>query len=183
MLDAQTSTSPWLMPMVFGGLAFFRLAATSARARSKDGKLYFTGPLVYRALMLFSSAGCFSLAAMDWRSSIAPSAVLVVIGAAMLLGLPPTFIVDVDGVTRKLWWKKTAFIPWTDVTSIEMDAAGNLTLCGKWQPSLYFARYLADGAGFARAVTARAHISLSDALTPLHVVPPVEFRGKKKGSR
>ena len=99
---------------------------------------------------------------------------VLVMGAAIFvllaLGWPSTITVGPVGVSKHRWWRTTITIPWTSVTAIEKNAAGDMEVFGSEGQHLTFTRYHIDPSRFEIEIKRRANLERTiDAAAPPHL--------------
>jgi hypothetical protein len=160
------------MPIVFAGIALLRLVALGSKVRVSGDQLKFIGSLPYRLLVFLGSAGALAVLILTWHTSeIWARAGLAVGALGIACGWPPTIVLDSKGIKRKLWWKPQLVIPWSDVSSIEENAAGDYEVYGQHQSSVSFSRFLIDPYKFKTEVSAKTNLKVTRTSDPVKVTP------------
>jgi hypothetical protein len=165
------STSSWLMPIVFAGIASIRLIAVGSKVRVTGDRLIFVASLPHRLIILLGSAGAFAVMIFTWQSS--QPWVRLGLGAGALgiaLGWPPTIVLDRQGIQRKLWWRSQCAISWSEVSAIEENGVGNYQVYGQGQSSIMFSRFHIDPQRFKSEVIARTRLKVTKASDPVSVI-------------
>lgn len=156
----STSNIWWIGPLV---LTLLRLLYTEARltyASAKGDRLIFRAGI---GLRLLFGVGIIGFSALTLSSIGHEEVWLLTMGAAFVIAgcfsWPATIMICEHGVQRRLWWRGSLTIPWSEVSGIEKNAGGDIQVFARSGQSITFSRFHIDPTRFLEEVKRRAKLN------------------------
>jgi hypothetical protein len=165
---SSDSNAWWIGPLVLTLLRLLYAEARLTHAAAKDGALVFRAGMGMRVLLgvgiLGFSVGTLASIGHEETWLLVASTGIVI---ALCVAWPATVVIAEDGVRRHVWWRRTAALPWKEVSGIERNAGGDIQVFGKSGQCITFTRFHIDPLRFQEEVKRRARLqNVIDASAP-----------------
>lgn len=156
----MNSNVSWLGPLILIVGRLLYVEAQNTRASVKGDTLVFRAS--WGVLTSFvAGIGIFSVLSITRLGKeetwLIVSGIVVVILFA--LGWPSTIMIDSGSIVARVWWRRAARIPWSEVVDLQRGAGGDYTVYGREGTTITFSRFHVDPKRFESEVLKRSGLS------------------------